>query len=145
MMSWSIFFLCLALLFTLGVGLILRANLIYRQSARTRAKVIGTQIVMGTTGININSDTRMEYIRVEFIDNKGTLRRVQLWEAVRVPGKSVEGEDGKVAILYDPRDPQKVWLDSFAARYTIALICMAPAVLAVVFLLVVKIMLLVQS
>lgn len=144
-MTWSTFFLCLALLFVLGLGLMLRANLIYRQSVRACAKVIGSQIVMGTTGINFNSDNRNEYVRVEFIDHQGTRRRVQLWEAVRVSGRPAEDEDGKVAILYDPRNPEKIWLDSFAARYTIAMFCMAPAVLTVVFLLVVKIMLMFES
>jgi Protein of unknown function (DUF3592) len=144
MISSSTFILFLALLFVLGIGLVLRANLIYRQSVRTRAKVIGSQVVKGTRGIHDHYNYDKEYYKVEFTDSRGKRHRVQLWETTRSPDDDTD-PDGKVAILYDPRNPERVWLDSYVARYTIAFTCMAPAVLVVAFLIIIKIVLMFQS
>jgi hypothetical protein len=137
-MTWSIFFLGVGILFALGVVLIVRVRNLYQRTVRTRAKIIGSTIRQGTTGINYNKDPDSEYFRVEFVDQRGETLRVQLWESTRAPSDPIDGNDGRVAILYDPKNPEKVWLDSFAARYTVAIVCMMPALLVILFLAAVK-------
>ncbi len=145
-MDRATFFLMLAAMFAVGVLLLLRTRLRYRRFARTRARVVGNHIVMGTTAYDHQRDSRVDYSIVEFTDANGNTHRVQLSEAMAAErGGPRPAADGTIAIFYDPRDPQSVHLDSFLARNFVGFFWMAPAVLVAIFLFAVKVYLIFQS
>ena len=130
--SGAILIAPLATLFLVGVVLALRTRRFLRRAVRTRARVVGSE--RGMVGVD-STASASNYYTVEFTDQRNRRHRVALKESANASAENT------LPILYDPRHPRKVCIDSPSTHYIVAAFCMAPAVLYALVLVVVKIML----
>jgi hypothetical protein len=119
----------LGALFLLGAGLAVRTFLFTRSSSRVRATIVGREdasVHNPETGSQSSASTR--YV-VEFTQ-AGRKRRVRLAEGVggAIADKLV-ASDGTVPVLFDPRRPAIVRIDSPWTLYFIPAFLCTPAIL----------------
>jgi hypothetical protein len=124
-----------------GVALAVRTRLFVRRAVRTRARVVKSRDSTVSNHDSSSQSSTAQYLLVEFTDLHKRNRRVELSQGIGGEmARGIVGGDGKVPILYDPRDPKIVRLDSFWTLHIVAIFCLAPGLLFAVVLLAVWIL-----
>ena len=117
-------------LFLLGVARGYQVHLFVRRALRVRAKVVGTldaTVSNHDTGSQSSSTSR--YV-VEILDRDGRKRRAALSDAIGGSiGDTFVAKDEMIAVIYDPRQPTVVRIDSPWALYFTPLFLCAPGML----------------
>ncbi len=122
--------LVLGLLFLIGVIRGIRTYLFVRKAVRVRAKIVERlDASVSNPDTSTQTSPTLRYV-VELPDHGARKRRVPLADAF---GGSVadkfEADDGTIAVIFDPKRPSVVRIDSPWALYFMTAFLCAPAVL----------------
>lgn len=130
MSGFSIIAVVVGGLFLLGVARGYQVHRFVRRALRVRAKVVATlDATVSNHDTGSQSASTSRYV-VEILERDGRKRRVALSDAIGGSiGDTLVATDETIAVIYDPRHPTVVRIDSPWALYLTPLFLCAPAML----------------
>lgn len=126
MISFAALASVFGIMFLAGSALFLRAYAFSRAAKRVRARIVSRS---AGTRLNKGKVRTWKFV-VEVRDSKGALKRIALAESI---GASLidklVGQDGTIAVRYNPAKPETVRADSAFVTYMIAAYFCVPGLL----------------
>jgi len=113
----------------MGIALAIRTRLFVRRAVRTRGRIVGRlDATVHNPDTSSQSSTTQRYV-VE-LSSQGRRRRLPLADAFGgAIADKLDAGDGSIAVLYDPKKPEVVRIDSPWTLYFVPAFLCTPGVL----------------